>query len=160
MGAERFAEALGVHRRSERNFLQDDCSTRKFWIWRVGSKLTSCGHGAQRCCARTWMRLRAMEARLLFWVELRLNPHPLKAKGAAPKSRLWAEIVRTWGEAVLRPYIEGLADEPRLCLRRAGRAPPLQGNGRTRHKRGRRNADAGYMVMTSLPMCWAVGRCW
>jgi hypothetical protein len=34
------------------------------------------------------------------------NPHPLKGtKGAAPKGRLAFEVLRTWGAAVLRPYM-------------------------------------------------------
>jgi hypothetical protein len=48
------------------------------------------------------------------WVVLHLNPHPLKAEGAAPDDRLKADILRTWGAAVLRPYMsttDGVAVE-------------------------------------------------
>src|SRR5580704_7294660 len=40
------------------------------------------------------------------WVLWHLNPHPLKAKGAAPKSRLAARLAK-WGVLNFRVYADG-----------------------------------------------------
>jgi len=57
-------------------------------FWRA-----SIPHAKLRANAHTRSRMNATEARSLFWAAPTLNPHPLKAEGAAPKINF---VLRRW----------------------------------------------------------------
>src|ERR1700722_18692308 len=65
---------------------------------------------AQKTSAVTGWRLIGLRSSISSWVGLSVNPHPLKAKGAAPNGIATHYILRTLGAACCAPTQRGCGD--------------------------------------------------